>query len=238
MELALALGMDLFVAEEGEAQEEYVLDSHRSGLFTFWLVPGPLTMILEEYGWIEVSQALLKDSPTAIKLFSIAMSQVNTRIAHGLDLGVDGVIIADDLAGDSGPFIPPKVLNELYFPSIRPITSLLSKRQIPALFHSDGCFGSLLPSIWQAGFTGIHGLQPTLGGAFNELPAIVGDSGVYWGGFAFEGLREIKNPTEAQRDAALALASWRGRGFIFGSVTGLYEGLPYETVKAVYQGLE
>lgn len=81
-------------------------------------------------------------------------------------LGAELIIMGDDAAHRGGPMISPRVWQQLVLPHHRRIVEELP---VPVIWHSDGRMEELLPFAVQAGFAGIHGLEPPAG---NNLLAI------------------------------------------------------------------
>lgn len=228
-----------------------------AGVFVWWLVPGPLSRLLDAHGWVEVSHALLKEPVKAREWLVAAAADTEASARRGVVEGADGVIVADDLAGVGGLMYPPHVLESLYFPSAALLVSRLkglrsclegprsgregprhgSPFALPVLFHSDGDTAPVLQHIFAAGFDGVHGLQPSPATPWFLIRSLFRGR-VFWGGMAWEIRAGISAPEEASRVAQASLAIWKGMpGFFFGSVTGLYEGVPFLTVKAAYDAV-
>jgi len=79
---------------------------------------------------------------------------------RAVDLGVDVLVLGDDAAHKEGPMISPRMWRELVLPYHHRI---VDKLDMPLIWHSDGDIESLLPMAIEAGFTGIHGLEPAAG---------------------------------------------------------------------------
>lgn len=81
-----------------------------------------------------------------------------------IDLGADAVIICDDIAYNSGPFIGQKTMDVLVFPYFRLMIREIKKhKSIPVFLHSDGNLMLVFERILECGFDGIQSLQPSAG---------------------------------------------------------------------------
>ena len=76
---------------------------------------------------------------------------------RAVELGAEVIVMGDDSAHNSGPLISPKMWREFVFPYHRRI---VEKLPVPVIWHSDGDITRLLPMAVEAGFAGIHGLEP------------------------------------------------------------------------------
>ena len=95
----------------------------------------------------------------------IAMYQAAIR--HGAEV----VVLGDDAGQKDGPMISPRMWRDHILPYHRRIVDALD---VPVIWHSDGDITSLLPMAVEAGFTGIHGLDPVAG---MDLAAVKRDFG-------------------------------------------------------------
>lgn len=76
------------------------------------------------------------------------------------EVGVDLIVLGDDAADNSRPMISPKMFREFILPEYKKI---VKASDVPILWHSDGNVESLLPMIVEAGFRGVHSLEPKAG---------------------------------------------------------------------------
>jgi len=74
-----------------------------------------------------------------------------------VSLGAEVLILGDDAAHKNGPMISPWMWRELVLPYHRRIVDELD---VPVIWHSDGNIEPLLPLAIEAGFVGVHGLEP------------------------------------------------------------------------------
>jgi uroporphyrinogen decarboxylase len=84
----------------------------------------------------------------------IAMYQQAVR------LGADVVVLGDDAGSGYGPMISPRMWRQFILPYHRRITDALD---VPVIWHTDGNVEPLLPMAIEAGFAGLHGLDPVAG---------------------------------------------------------------------------
>ncbi len=210
----------------------------KTGYFVFGLFQGPITFLAGELGWHKLSHLLLKKTGEAREVMHKYIMRSLKPVMAALEEGCKGIIIADDLAGDRGPLISPVFLKENYFPLIAFLLKELGCRHVPCIFHSDGNILELISHLREAGFWGIHGLQPSVGigaGSFRRQDLA---NWVYWGNFEFEEQGGLKSVTDVKTEVGHLLTNWAGfPGYIFGSSGGLYEGLSPEAIKAAYDAV-
>ena len=76
---------------------------------------------------------------------------------RAVELGAEVIVMGDDSAHHGGPMISPSMWREFVLPYHRRIVETLP---VPVIWHSDGNIAKLLPMAVEAGFAGIHGLEP------------------------------------------------------------------------------
>ncbi|MCB9451400.1 MAG: hypothetical protein H6672_08160 [Anaerolineaceae bacterium] len=79
------------------------------------------------------------------------------QFQQAVSLGAEIIIMGDDAAHGSGPMVSPRMWREFVLPYHRRIVDTLG---VPVIWHSDGNILPLLPMAVEAGFAGIHGLEP------------------------------------------------------------------------------
>ena len=68
----------------------------------------------------------------------------------------DAVLIADDLAGATGPLVSPDFALDALVPCYRSLAREAQAHDVPAIFHSDGDVRTLLPALKRGGFAAVH----------------------------------------------------------------------------------
>ncbi|MHA1275673.1 MAG: uroporphyrinogen decarboxylase family protein [Candidatus Helarchaeota archaeon] len=111
-----------------------------------------------------------------------------------IELGVDAILLTDDLAYHSGPYLSPHHMEEFIWPTFR--KRLKAFQKIPIILHSDGNINSLLDSIVKIGLNGIHSLEPTAGMDIGRVKNEYGDKLVLLGNIDCGQL--LTHGTEAQ----------------------------------------
>ncbi len=207
--------------------------------FIFGFVQGPLNSILEQVGWPNLSRLIVKSPRETEKLMYELVSNCLPQINTALDCGCDGIIIADDLAGNQGLLVSPAFLEKYYFPLIAALLAELNCKNVPFLFHSDGNVSAVVPRLSQIGFWGIQSLQPSAGLRATGFSEELLSNWCFWGNVEFEYFIELKTASQIEKEVFATLKSWAATpGYIFGSSGGLYHGLNPETVKMGYAAVD
>lgn len=145
-------------------------------------------------------------------------------------LGAEVIVMGDDAAHHGGPLISPAMWREFVLPYHRRIVETLP---VPVIWHSDGNITKLLPMAVEAGFAGIHGLEPWS----MSLPAVkaaYGDKLVLMGNADVRLLCDAK--VEAVRGEIRRCLDQGGmRGYMFSSCNSIFPGMKPAAVREFFR---
>jgi len=105
----------------------------------------------------------------------------------------------------------------------------------PLIWHSDGDFRSLLPMAVEAGFAGIHALEPDAGMDLGRVKREFGDKLVLVGNVDTQVLF-ASNPDAVHREVERCMNQGAfGGGYMFASCNSIFPGMNPETVREMYR---
>ncbi len=138
--------------------------------FLFVVVGGSFSDLAGVIGWPRFLGMLHREAHM-LEAWSRRRAGVWTAVAEeAVASGAHGVVIADDLAHAAGTFADPRVLRRHFFPVLAAMVAALGS--VPVFLHADGRLDAILADIEQAGFAGLHPLEPAAG----MRPARVGEA--------------------------------------------------------------
>ncbi len=146
------------------------------------------------------------------------------------DAGADVLMIFDDYAYHSGPFLSPKLWREYVLPWNKKVLSALHKKGVPVVLHACGDIRSLMGGIIESGYDAIQPLEATANMTLKEAKERWGDEICLMGNININTLslgtvQDVeKEVREAIRDAA------PGGGYVLGSSHGVYHSCKPENV--------
>jgi uroporphyrinogen decarboxylase len=121
---------------------------------------GPFTAAYMAMGFTRFFTRLTRDRRFVQALLERRTEWCIAMFRKAVELGAEILVLGDDGAHKTGPMISPRAWRELVLPLHRQITGELS---VPVVWHSDGNVEPLLPLAAEAGFVGVHGLEPAAG---------------------------------------------------------------------------
>jgi uroporphyrinogen decarboxylase len=126
-------------------------------MFVFGQVGGPVTILDESLGMEEFMIAALENTDEIQFLAEAVMGFEAEKAKVLLDAGADAILVGDDIAFNSGPFLPPRVMRQVVYPLYRwLIAEIRRHRSVRVFLHSDGQLTPVLDEIVACGFEGLE----------------------------------------------------------------------------------
>lgn len=154
-----------------------------------------------------------------------------------IDNGADAIFIADDIAFNSGIFLPPEIMEELVFPFHKIAVQEIKKhRNIPVFFHSDGDLRRAMEKIVESGFDGIQSIQPSAGMDIAQVKKDYGDVLCLMGNIDLDYVMAFAEPQEVEDTVKRTIdAAAPGGGFILSTCNTLIDAIPPQNALAMYR---
>jgi uroporphyrinogen decarboxylase len=106
------------------------------------------------------AKALRKDPKLIKERFEYTTEFVLGKFKTYADLGAKVFFEGGDIAFRSGPLINPKYIEQYVKPHLKQVTEAVHEWGGKIIFHTDGDITSILDFIVEAGFDGLHCLEP------------------------------------------------------------------------------
>jgi len=206
--------------------------------FAFAMLDGLFGWGTRLMGFERFLTASLKRSRELIDLMH-AVERLNIALANrAVAAGADGILIADDIAYRQGTTMSPKALRDFFFPSLERQLIGMAPLKIPVFFHSDGNLNAVMDDLVEIGFQGLQCLEPEAGMDLARLKAAYGERICLWGNLDPRDLfleRDSEELEKRVRDMIEVAAP--GGGFIFGTSSGLVDGMRPGNIEGVYRAV-
>lgn len=218
----------------GELIRRFCADSD---LFVFGQIAGPVTALDEALGMEEFLVGAMTNTTEMAILAEAIMTFEIGKAKIFLDAGADAIIIGDDIAFNSGPFLPPRIMAEIAFPFYRQaIAEIRRRRRVPVILHSDGNLMPVMDEILSCGFVGLHSLQPSAGMDIGEVKRRYGSALTLMGNIDLDYVmtaapaREVAEVVKRTIDIAAP-----GGGYILSTCNALIDAIPDDNALAMYR---
>ncbi|MBP2637114.1 MAG: hemE 10 [Firmicutes bacterium] len=220
----------------GEVVFDDIHDWVNSDLFTFAVLDGPMGWSGKILGFEQMLMQMARSTPAFCELVA-AVETLNIALIERLAAsGINGILLADDIAYNQGVIARPALLRKLIFPSLTAQVESAHKLGLPVFFHSDGNLTMMLEDVVDAGFDGLQCIEKLAGMNIGEVKRQYGARLCLWGNLDPAELIEPRSVSQLEQTVTqIVKAAGGNSGLIFGTSSGLFENMRLENVKAVYE---
>jgi len=146
---------------------------------------------------------------------------------------VDFIMVGDDVADSKGPMLSLKMFQELVLPRYKEI---VAASEVPLIWHSDGQIEPLLPFIIEAGFAGVHALEPDVGVDMGKVKEQYGNKLVLAGNIDVTNVLTQPDLELVRKDVKRCIKQGApGGGYLFSSSNSLFKGMHIESILEAYR---
>lgn len=174
-------------------------------------------------------------APQVMRNYFDKLIQTNLSLARmSIEAGADAILIADDLAFNTGTFVDPAYLRSDYFPLLKKMIMEIKKTGIPVFLHSDGDLRAIIPDLIDCGIDVLQSCDPNANMHIPTLKKEYGKDLVFMGNIDVDLLANgtpvevIKTTRELIKDAR------QGGGFILSASNVIASYCKPENVRAMY----
>ncbi|UCC38575.1 MAG: hypothetical protein JSV96_12165 [Candidatus Aminicenantes bacterium] len=193
---------------------------------------GPFTAGYMAMGFESFFLRLVEDPVFVHKLLDARTEWCITMYQKAVSLGIDVAILGDDAGHHKGPMISPEMWREFILPYHCRIVDGLD---VPVIWHSDGNIESLLSMAIEAGFIGIHGLEPAAGFDLGKVKQEFGSDLVLIGNVDVSVLCESDlNAVQGEVRRCIEHGA-QGGGYMLASCNSIFKGMNSTSVREMYR---
>jgi uroporphyrinogen decarboxylase len=217
------LMLDIFKSAFPERAFAY----HMSGTFKLsWTLRGSMEALLMDY---------VLDPGLAHKLARLVTDNCFLTLEKVFAKGADFIILEGDLAYNPGPMMSPKHYAEFIGPYHKEICDAVHKLGKKIVKHSDGKLTPLVPLLLDAGFDGIHPIQPQCM-EIGEIKREFGGRACILGNIDCSFLLVFGSPEEVKANVRETIAKAApGGGYIISSSNSIHPGVKPENYIAMVE---
>jgi uroporphyrinogen decarboxylase len=165
---------------------------------------------------------MVEDPAFVHKLLKVRADWCIALFQQAASLGAEIIVVGDDAAHGSGPMISPRMWREFVLPYHRRIVDELG---VPVIWHSDGNIVPLLPMAVEAGFVGVHGLEPRAGVDLGQVKQAFGKELVLVGNVDVSILcNDSLDAVRGEVDRALRQGA-AGGGYMVSTCNSIFNGM-------------
>jgi uroporphyrinogen decarboxylase len=214
--------------------------TNETDFFVFAQIGGPVSMANEMFGMQEYMMYCLTNFNEIRHIGEKIMEFEIAKAKLFIDKGAEAIIMTDDIAFNSGVFLPEETMEIIAYPLYEEAVKEIKKyRDVPVFFHSDGKMDIVFPRIVKCGFNGIHSLQPSAGMNIAQLKKDYGKDICLMGNIDLDHVMTFAKTDEVEKvvKETIDIAA-PGGGFILATCNTLVDAIPPENALAMYNFAE
>ena len=193
---------------------------------------GPFTMAYMAMGF-ERFFLHLQQNPQLVQRLMEARTEWSIAMCRkAASIGAEMIVLGDDAGHADGTMISPRMWREYVLPLHRRIIEQLD---VPVIWHSDGAIQPLLPMAKEAGFAGVHGLEPAAGIDLGLVKRTYGKDLVLIGNVEVRVLFNSDLDAVRAEVARCIRQAAPGGGYLLSSCNSLFKGMKPEAIVEMYR---
>jgi uroporphyrinogen decarboxylase len=126
-----------------------------SGLFVVAVLSGPFQRLVDKKDLRIVLADIAADPAGTRKAIEREAKAVNSLAQNCTDKGANAVMIAEDIAFDSGSFFSPTMFHDIFYPLYSKLVDNIHSHGASVVFHSCGNITNVTPDIISSRFDGL-----------------------------------------------------------------------------------
>ena len=170
-----------------------------------------------------------------MKQYYEKLIETNLKLAlMSAKAGADAILIADDLAFNTGTFVDPNYLRSDYFPILKSMITEIKKTGLPVFFHSDGDLRNIIPDLIDCGIDVLQSCDPNANMDIPTLKSQYGSELAFMGNIDVDLLANGTLQQVEDTTRTLIQNARSGGGFILGTSNVVASYCQPENLKAMY----
>jgi hypothetical protein len=181
------------------------------------------------------------DEPSLVERYMAATTEgVMTILRAELDLGVDGILGAEDWCFGKGPLFSPGMFRRFMAPHLKRIADECHRRGVPFIKHLDGNTTVLLDILVdEVGIDGLHSIEPPAGMDIGWVKKKYGERITLLGNIDCGHLLTFGTPAEVvQAVKDIIRVASPGGGHVFASSNSIHSGVSPEIFWAMVNAVK
>ena len=210
---------------------------NNTDLFVMGQIGGPVSMLDEMFPMEDYMVYCLTNTSEIRTIGEKVMEFEVEKAKLFIDSGADAIFFADDIAFNSGTFLPPHIMKEIVYPFYKyAITEIKKYKKVPIIFHSDGDLNKVMDNIVEAGFDGIQSLQPSAGMDIAHIKKEYGGSICLMGNIDLDYIMTFASPKEVEEIVKRTIdIAAPGGGFILSTCNTFIDAIKPENALVMYK---
>jgi len=137
--------------------------------FTVGYINGPVLCAISQLGFRQAMVCIKRDQQALLDVASSLLKDVEEKCRLARENDLSAVLLADDIAGNTGLLFSYNDFVTAILPLYRQIAGTIRSNGLHAFFHSDGATKAIIEPLIDAGYDCIHPIDNQAGLNLDEL---------------------------------------------------------------------
>ena len=199
------------------------------------VIDGPFQEMVNKVGMMRVLTDWIRNPQALYGAYKMEKRGALDMIRQCLDLGVDGIVVADDFSTERGPLVNPADIDSMCRDFYAQAVAAAHRAAVPLLLHCCGNLFQLVKIFKTWRIDGFAAIQSNL----NDLPDLyekMGANVMIMAGIEAVMLEKDPPPEQAMERLGQVVASLASTGnFVLGSSCGLYDDDFLDRIQRLYE---
>ncbi len=149
------------------------------------------------------------------------------------DAGADFFVLTYDFGYNDAPFVSPQHFADIVTPYLTEIVQSIHDLGKKVILHSDGCLNLILDQLYSTGLDGYQSVDPQGNMDIKKVRALYPDW-ILMGNVACNMLQDVNEKRIRESVRYCMTHGGAGRPYIFSTSNCIYEGMPAESYKIMF----
>ena len=215
----------------------HLLDFYRehTDFFLVCQINGPVGALDWALGMEDYMCYCMTDTELVAQMAEKVMEFEVGRAKLFLDHGAEAILIADDIAFNSGLLLPLRIMEQVAYPFYKKaIKEIKAYKDVPVILHTDGYMHDVIGDIINCGFDAIQSIQPSAGMDIARVKREFGDKLCLIGNVDLNHLLPFGTVEEVSQQVKELVETAGPEGFVLSTCNILTDAVKVENAKAMY----
>lgn len=191
-------------------------------------------------GFEQYMYAITSGQAQEIKSLTERLADLQIDLAkEAIKNGADCIWLANDFAGNNGPFIRPNDLWELDFKYIKKVVDAVHKMNKPVVIHGCGNQNLTMDLLYEMGVDAVHSIQPSARNDIVMFKKRYGNNLCLIGNVDVTSTLPFANPIEIDRQVKMLINEIGKSGsFVLSSANAICADVPVENAITLHLAVE
>jgi uroporphyrinogen decarboxylase len=179
--------------------------------------------------YMDFSIRMVEEPEEIHKWATSMLEEAKVHAQKSIDAGIYGIVIANDSAFNSGPFLSPAQHGEFCAPYVKELIDMIKKQGVKVGYHTDGNLMKILDQILDMGPDFLHSIDPMAGMDIKLVKELTYKKMALMGNVQCNFLQDCSDERIVESAKYCLDYGTKGGGYIFSTSNIIFKGMPIKS---------